>query len=99
MIVMPETQSQEKKDVLRVCGADLQLVPAVPYRDPNNYVRYSERLANELAETTPEGVIWANQFDNVATGTAISPQPVMNSGTRQRDVLKALSVLWVQAAH
>ena len=66
VIVMPETQSQEKKDVLRVCGADLRLVPAVPYRDPNNYVRYSERLANELAETTPEGVIWANQFDNVA---------------------------------
>ena len=66
MIVMPETQSQEKKDVLRVCGADLRLVPAVPYRDPNNYVRYSQRLANELAEVTAEGVIWANQFDNVA---------------------------------
>ena len=66
VIVMPETQSQEKKDVLRVCGADLRLVPAVPYRDPNNYVRYSERLANELAETTTDGVIWANQFDNVA---------------------------------
>ena len=63
---MPETQSQEKKDVLRVCGADLRLVPAVPYRDPNNYVRYSERLANELADNTAEGVIWANQFDNVA---------------------------------
>ena len=66
VIVMPETQSQEKKDVLRVCGADLRLVPAVPYRDPNNYVRYSERLANELVKTTPEGVVWANQFDNVA---------------------------------
>ena len=66
VIVMPETQSQEKKDVLRVCGADLRLVPAVPYRDPNNYVRYSERLANELADNTAEGVIWANQFDNVA---------------------------------
>ena len=66
VIVMPETQSQEKKDVLRVCGADLRLVPAVPYRDPNNYVRYSERLANELADSTAEGVIWANQFDNVA---------------------------------
>ena len=63
---MPETQSQEKKDVLRICGADLRLVPAVPYRDPNNYVRFSERLANELAQSIPEGVIWANQFDNLA---------------------------------
>ena len=66
VIVMPETQSQEKKDLLRICGADLRLVPAVPYRDPNNYVRYSERLANELSQSIPEGVIWANQFDNVA---------------------------------
>ena len=66
VIVMPETQSQEKKDALRVCGADLRLVPAVPYKDPNNYVRYSERLANELREELGGGVIWANQFDNVA---------------------------------
>ena len=66
VIVMPETQSQEKKDLLRICGADLRLVPAVPYRDPNNYVRYSERLANELSKSIPEGVIWANQFDNLA---------------------------------
>jgi cysteine synthase A len=66
VIVMPETQSQEKKDVLRVFGADLRLVPAKPYRDPGNYVRYSEQLANELAETHPGGVIWANQFDNTA---------------------------------
>ena len=66
VIVMPETQSQEKKDLLRICGADLRLVPAVPYRDPNNYVRYSERLAHELSQSIPEGVIWANQFDNVA---------------------------------
>ena len=66
VIVMPETQSQEKKDVLRVFGADLRLVPAKPYKDPGNYVRYSERLANELAETSPGGVIWANQFDNTA---------------------------------
>ena len=63
---MPETQSQEKKDALRLCGADLRLVPAVPYRDPNNYVRYSERLANELREELGGGVIWANQFDNTA---------------------------------
>ena len=66
VIVMPETQSQEKKDVLRVFGADLRLVPAKPYKDPGNYVRYSERLAKELAETHPGGVIWANQFDNTA---------------------------------
>jgi cysteine synthase len=66
VIVMPETQSQEKKDMLRLCGADLRLVPAVPYKDPNNYVRYSGRLALELAKTEPNGAIWANQFDNVA---------------------------------
>jgi len=66
VIVMPETQSQEKKDVLRVFGADLRLVPAKPYKDPGNYIRYSERLAKELAETHPGGVIWANQFDNTA---------------------------------
>ena len=66
VIVMPETQSQEKKDMLRLLGADLRLVPAVPYKDPNNYVRYSETLAKELAETHDAGVIWANQFDNTA---------------------------------
>jgi cysteine synthase len=66
VIVMPETQSQEKQDFLRLCGADLRLVKAVPYADPNNYVRYSERLANELAATLPNGAVWANQFDNVA---------------------------------
>jgi cysteine synthase A len=66
VIVMPETQSQEKKDMLRLCGADLRLVPAVPYKDPNNYVHYSRRLAEELAKTEPNGAIWANQFDNVA---------------------------------
>ncbi|MDC1383504.1 cysteine synthase A [Candidatus Puniceispirillum sp.] len=66
VIVMPETQSEEKKDVLRVCGADLRLVPAVPYKNPNNYVRYSETLAKELAKTHDGGVLWANQFDNTA---------------------------------
>jgi cysteine synthase len=66
VIVMPETQSQEKKDMLRLIGADLRLVPAVPYKDPGNYVRVSERLAGELAETEPNGAIWANQFDNLA---------------------------------
>jgi cysteine synthase A len=66
VIVMPDTQSQEKKDMLRLCGAELRLVPAAPYRDPNNYVRVSERVAKELAETEPNGVVWANQWDNPA---------------------------------
>jgi len=66
VIVIPETQSQEKKDMLRLCGADLREVPAVPYKDPNNYVHVSGRLAKELAATEKHGAIWANQFDNVA---------------------------------
>jgi cysteine synthase A len=66
VIVIPETQSQEKMDMLRLCGADLRPVPAVPYKNPNNYVHVSERLAAELAESEPAGAIWANQFDNVA---------------------------------
>ena len=66
VIVIPETQSQEKKDMLRLAGAALVQVPAAPYKNPNNYVRYSERLANELAKSEPNGAIWANQFDNVA---------------------------------
>jgi len=70
VIVIPETQSQEKKDMLRLAGADLVQVPAVPYRNPNNYVRYSGRLAEALARTEPNGAIWANQFDNVANRQA-----------------------------
>ena len=66
VIVIPDTQSQEKMDMLRLCGADLRPVPAVPYKDPNNYVKYSGRLAEELNRTEPNGAIWANQFDNVA---------------------------------
>ena len=66
VIVMPETQSQEKQDTLRLLGVDLRLVPAKPYKDPGNYVRYSERLAKELNEAMGGGVIWANQFDNTA---------------------------------
>ena len=66
VIVIPETQSQEKKDTLKVMGARLVEVPAVPYKNPNNYVKYSARLAAKLNETLPEGAIWANQFDNVA---------------------------------
>ena len=66
VIVIPDTQSQEKFDMIRLCGADLRLVPAVPYKDPNNYVKYSGRLAEEIAKENPNGAIWANQFDNVA---------------------------------
>jgi cysteine synthase len=66
VIVMPETQTDEKKDLLRYCGADLRLVPAKPYKDPGNYVRYSGALAEQMAKTESTGVIWANQFDNVA---------------------------------
>ncbi|MDO8840268.1 MAG: cysteine synthase A [Parvibaculum sp.] len=70
VIVIPETQSQEKKDMLRLCGAKLIEVAAVPYKDPNNYVKYSGRLAEELAAKEPNGAIWANQFDNVANRLA-----------------------------
>ena len=66
VIVIPDTQSQEKKDALRVLGAELIEVPAVPYKNPNNYVKVSGRLAEQLAKTEPNGAIWANQFDNVA---------------------------------
>ena len=70
VIVIPETQSQEKKDMLRLAGAELVEVPAAPYKNPNNYVRYSGRLAEELAKTEPNGAIWANQFDNIANRQA-----------------------------
>lgn len=70
VIVIPETQSQEKKDMLRLAGAALVEVPAAPYKNPNNFVRYSERLAKALAETEPNGAIWANQFDNTANRDA-----------------------------
>jgi len=70
VIVIPETQSQEKKDMIRLAGAELVQVPAAPYKNPNNYVRYSDRLARKLATTEPNGAIWANQFDNVANRQA-----------------------------
>lgn len=70
VIVIPETQSQEKKDMLRLAGAELIEVPAVPYKDPNNYVKYSGRLAEELAKENSAGAIWANQFDNIANRQA-----------------------------
>ncbi len=66
VIVIPETQSQEKKDMLRLCGAELREVPAVPFRDPGNYVHVAERLAKELAASEPRGVLYANQWDNPA---------------------------------
>ncbi|MBA5805747.1 MULTISPECIES: cysteine synthase A [Rhizobium] len=70
VIVIPETQSQEKKDALKLLGAELVEVPAVPYKNPNNYVKVSGRLAEQLAKTEPNGAIWANQFDNVANRQA-----------------------------
>jgi cysteine synthase len=66
VIVIPDTQSQEKKDMLRLCGAELVEVPAVPFSNPNNYVKVSGRLADALAKTEPNGAVWANQFDNIA---------------------------------
>ena len=66
VIVIPKTQSQEKKDALRLMGAELVEVAAVPYRNPNNYVKLSGRLAEQIAKTSPNGAIWANQFDNIA---------------------------------
>jgi len=70
VIVIPETQTQEKKDTLRALGADLAEVPAVPYRNPNNYVKVSGRMAERLAREEPNGAVWANQFDNVANRRA-----------------------------
>ena len=70
VIVIPETQSQEKKDALKLLGAELVEVPAVPYKNPNNYVKVSGRLAEQLAKSEPAGAIWANQFDNVANRQA-----------------------------
>lgn len=70
VIVIPETQSQEKKDLLRLCGAELREVPAVPYANPENYVHAAERLAKELAGSEPHGVLYANQWDNLANRDA-----------------------------
>jgi cysteine synthase A len=70
VIVIPQTQSQEKKDALRLLGAELIEVPALPYKNPNSYVHYSRRLAEALAKTEPNGAIWANQWDNVANRQA-----------------------------
>jgi len=70
LIVIPETQSQEKKNMLRLCGAELKEVPAVPFKDPNNYVHIAERLAKEMAEKESGGVLYANQWDNLSNRRA-----------------------------
>lgn len=70
VIVIPETQSREKKDAIKAFGAELVEVPAKPYRNPNNFVHISQRLAEQMAKTDPNGAIWANQFDNVANRQA-----------------------------
>ena len=70
VIVIPETQSQEKKDMLRLCGAELREVPAVPFKNPNNYVHVAERVAGELAASEPHGVLYANQWDNLSNRNA-----------------------------
>src|SRR6201997_4725587 len=70
VIVIPDTQSEEKKDALRLLGAELIQVPAVPYANPNNYVKVSGRIAEEISKSDPKGAVWANQFDNVANRQA-----------------------------
>ena len=83
VIVIPETQREEKKDMIRLAGAELVQVPAVPYKNPNNYVKYSARLAEALNASLPNGAVWANQFDNTANRhSSISRPPVPRSGTR-----------------
>jgi cysteine synthase len=86
VIVIPETQTQEKKDMLRLCGAELIEVPAVPYANPNNYVKVSGRIAESLAKSEPNGAIWANQFDNVANrdGHVVTTGPEIWAQTNGR---------------
>jgi cysteine synthase A len=98
VIVIPETQTEEKKEMLRLCGAELIEVPAVPYKDPNNYVHVSQRKAEELAKSEPTGAIWANQFDNIAnreghrktTGPEIWDQTAVGTGGTLAGVAGAL---------
>ena len=86
VIVIPETQSQEKKDMLRLAGAALVEVPAVPYANPNNYVKVSGRMAEKLGKSDPRGAVWANQFDNVANRLAhiegTGPEIIAQTGGR-----------------
>jgi cysteine synthase A len=97
VIVIPETQSQEKKDMLRLAGAELVEVPAVPYSNPDNYVRYSGRLAERLAQSEPNGAIWANQFDNVANRQAHVETTAPRSGSRRRAACMVSPAPWARA--
>ena len=83
LILMPNTQSQEKKDALRLCGAELREVPAVPYKDPNNYVHVAKRTAEELAATEPHGVLYANQWDNTANRDGHTRARAPRSGSKR----------------
>ena len=98
VIVMPETQSQEKKDMLRLCGADLRLVPAVPYANSMHYARYSGRLAEEITKEEPNGAIWANHSTTWPTAAGITRRPAPRSGRRLRARWTALPALWAPAA-
>ena len=99
VIVIPDTQSQEKKDALRMMGAELVEVPAVPYKNPNNYVKLSGRLADQLAKTEAGGAVWANQLTMSPTVKAISKQRRRKSGHRPMARLTVLSPLLVLAGH
>ena len=94
VIVIPETQSQEKMDMLRLCGAELMPVPAKPYRDPENYVRQSERVAAEYAAKEPNGALWATR----RTGRVIIGRPGRKSGPRPTARWTASSAPWAPAA-
>jgi cysteine synthase A len=98
VIVIPETQSEEKKDMLRLAGAELVQVPAAPYKNPNNYVKISGRLAEQLNRSEPNGAIWANQFDNVANRQAHIETTGRRSGARPTARSTASSARSVRAA-
>ena len=99
IIVMPETQSQEKKDTLRLCGADLRLVPAVPYKDPGNYVKYSERLAKELSSSNGKALYGQTNSITCPTLWRIMKPLAPRFGSKQIKRLMALCVQLVRAEH
>ena len=92
VIVIPETQSKEKKEMIRLAGAELVQVPAVPFANPNNYVKYSARLADALNKTEPNGAVWANQFATQPTGRPISKPLVRKFGNKPKAKSMALPV-------
>jgi len=102
VIVMPDTQSQEKKDMLRLCGAHLRLIPAVPYSNPHHYTRYSGRLAEELAAKEPNGAFWANRSTTSPTAMVTIARPALKAGSRLTERLTAslapsvVAALWVE---